>query len=145
MNKHIDEGDANLNGTAAEDRLGATSQQAAPEGTDHEGSQASPDASGAGATDAGDGAGTAVPVSAESPVRSDGLVSLERVCRVDGCGARHDRNYLVCGVHWRMLPPELQGRINAAYRRVKATGLVNREYAQLSALAMNWLNAGGSR
>ena len=134
MNKHIDEGDANLNGTAIEDGLGDAAQQAQPEGPDDEGSQATQDAAAVVGTDAGDGEDK--PVSPEPA---------ERVCRVDGCGVLHNRNYLVCGMHWRMLPPDLQGRINAAYRRVKATGLVNREYAKLTALAVNWLNAGGMR
>ena len=135
MNKHIDEGDANLNGTATEDRLGSAAEQAQPEGRVGEGpSSPAPEAEAVGA-DAGDGAVHAA-VSQEPAMR---------VCRVDGCGVTHDRNYLVCGTHWRMLPPDLQGRINASFRRVKVTGIVNREYAKLSALAVNWLNAGGMR
>lgn len=60
MNKHIDEGDANLNGTATEDRLGAAAQQAQPEGFVGEGPAASEDAPAAFGADAGDDAGTAV-------------------------------------------------------------------------------------
>ena len=131
-----------MNGTATEDRLGDAAQQAQPEGPDDEGSPATQDAAAVVAPDAGDDTGTAV-LSREQ--RAESTEPAERVCRVDGCGVLHDRHYLVCGMHWRMLPPDLQGRINAAYRRVKATGLVNREYAKLSALAVNWLNAGGMR
>ena len=60
MNKHIDEGDANLNGTATEDRLGDAAQQAQPEGLVGEGPAASEDAPAAFGADAGDDQGTAV-------------------------------------------------------------------------------------
>ena len=135
MNEQRDEGDANLNGAAIEDGLGAAAQQALAERPDDKGPASASPASAAFGADAGNDPGTATVN--EEPA--------ERVCRVHGCEARHDRDYLVCGLHWRMLPSELQGRINAAYRRVKATGLVNREYAKLSTLALNWLNAGGKR
>ena len=140
MNKHTG---GHMDGTAIEGGLGPAAQQALAEGPDDEGSQAAPDAAAVVAADAGDGAIKPGDVSEEP--RAESPEHAERVCRVDGCGVRHDRNYLVCGMHWRLLPAELQGRINAAYLRVKATGLVNREYAKLSAIAVNWLNAGGAR
>ena len=130
MNEQRDEGDANLNGTATEDGLGAAAQQAQPEGVLSEGPTASAtEAAGLGA-DAGDDPGTAV--LSEEPAA--------RVCRVDGCWVLHDRDYLVCGTHWRLLPPDVRGRINASFRRVKATGIVNREYAELSVVAFHYLN-----
>lgn len=60
MSKHIDEGDANLNGTATEDRLGSAAQQAEPEGLVGEGPASSAPEAAAFGADAGDDPGAAV-------------------------------------------------------------------------------------
>ena len=74
MNEQRDEGDANLNGTAIEDGLGAAAQQAQPEGRVAEGpAPASPEAAALGA-DAGGGAVSAA-VSEEPAVPVSGPLS----------------------------------------------------------------------
>ena len=41
-----------------------------------------------------------------------------RECPIDGCAARHDTRYLMCGTHWRMVPKELQAEVYGRARRM---------------------------
>ena len=98
----------NLNGTATEDRVVDGPQQAKPEGCEREGPAAAAGAAGFVAADAGDGAGAGGALSDAGKVLSAEVE--RRGCPVPGClsGIPLDHGYLMCRVHWRQLPGDLQ-------------------------------------
>lgn len=40
---------------------------------------------------------------------------MKHKCPIDGCTRMLNREYLMCGPHWHMLPKDLQGRVYALW------------------------------
>lgn len=70
-------------------------------------------------------------------------MSYSHFCPIDGCERTVADHLLMCQAHWRLVPPVLQRKVYAAYRR--GEGLGTPELAEAQAAAIAAANAGAHR
>lgn len=59
-------------------------------------------------------------------------------CPVEGCNIRTPHHILMCSKHWRMVPPDLQRQVFAAWNRGRVANL--QDYLAVRAEAVRSVN-----
>lgn len=57
-------------------------------------------------------------------------------CLAEGCKRAVDARYLMCGVHWRMVPLAIQRRVHDAYVPGQSAGTVSTAWEQAADAAV---------